>query len=112
MEASIILTNTVTLILSLIALLLTVFSYTVQNKTFAAVMQVGGFLCVLATVIYGLLLGASLTEILIFVLVFVLLGIISFLPRKEVQCSDIRIAEQPEVGAEKPVEETDEEGKQ
>lgn len=81
MNNYIILNNTSTLILSLAALLLLIFSFVAVNKKIATLMQVISFLCVLATVVYGLLLGAELTEILVYVLIFVVIGLISFLPK-------------------------------
>ena len=92
MDKTIILTNTGTLILSLIALFLLIFSFAVQNRKIAAVMQCISFLCVLATVIYALLLGAALTEVLVFILVFVILNLISFIPKKEIKIDETQNA--------------------
>lgn len=92
MDKNIILTHTATLILSLIALFLMIFSFLIQNKKVALIMQVISFLCVLATVVYALLMGAELTEILVFILIFAVLGLISFMPKKEVKNSEIETA--------------------
>lgn len=92
MDKNIILTHTATLILSLIALFLMIFSFLIQNKKVALIMQVISFLCVLSTVVYALLLGAELTEILVYILVFAVIGLISFMPKKEVKNSEIETA--------------------
>lgn len=78
----VILSHSVTLILSLVAMLAIVFSFAVRNGNVACVMQGAGFLFVVATVVYALLSGAELREILTYVLVFVVLSAISFVPRE------------------------------
>ena len=80
---NVIINNTGTMILSLIALFAIIISYVIQNKKIAAVVQVISFLCVLAVITWALLLGAELTEILILILVFVLLSAFSFIPKRE-----------------------------
>ena len=78
----IILTHSSTLILSLIALFAIVLSLVVQNKIVACILQSLGVLCVIATVVYALLLGAELREISVYALVFVVLSLIMFEPKK------------------------------
>lgn len=110
MDKTIILTNTGTLILSLIALFLLIFSFAVQNRKIAAVMQCISFLCVLATVIYALLLGATLTEVLVFILVFVAISLISFIPKKNEKIVETKTeTKQTEIIEDKQVEEVKEE---
>lgn len=83
MTESIILSNTATAILSVIAFFATLVSYLISNKKIAATVQIIGFLCVLAVVTYALLLGAELLEILILILVFVFVSAFSFIPKSE-----------------------------
>ena len=110
MDKTIILTNTGTLILSLIALFLVIFSFVVQNRKIAAGMQGVSFLCVLATVIYALLLGAALTEVLVFILIFVAISLISFIPMKNDKIVETKTeTEQTEIIEDKQVEEVKEE---
>lgn len=110
MDKTIILTNTGTLILSLIALFLLIFSFAVQNRKIAAAMQGVSFLCVLATLIYALLLGATLTEVLVFILVFVAISLISFIPKKNEKIVETKIeAKDTEIIKNKQAEEVKEE---
>lgn len=83
MEGSIILTNSGTLILTIVAMFAVIISWFVSNRTLSAVLSVGSFLGVLACITYALLLGASLTEVLILVLVFVALNLFCFLSKPE-----------------------------
>ena len=83
MAESIILTNSGTLILTIISMFALIISWFLKNQTLSAVLSVGSFLGVIACIIYSLLLGASLTEVLILVLVFVALNAFSFLPKGE-----------------------------
>lgn len=80
MQESIILSHSLTLILTAAALFMTVLQHFVKNKGVAAVLAVAGWLCALACIVYSLLLGAELTEILIFVLVLAVLCALGFLP--------------------------------
>jgi hypothetical protein len=79
MGNSIILTHSGTVILALAAAFLVIISWVVKNKNIANVLSCVSLLCTLACVIYALLLGATLTETLILILIFVLLGSFSFL---------------------------------
>lgn len=83
MTESVILNNTATAILSIIAFFAMLVSYLVSNKKIAATVQIISFLCVLAVVTYALLLGAELLEILILIIVFVFVSAFSFIPKKE-----------------------------
>lgn len=77
---SIVLSNTATLLLTLAALITCVISWFIENKTVSAILSVASFACVLAVVVYALLLGAPLTEILIVVLLFGFLSLFAFIP--------------------------------
>ena len=88
----IILTNPVTLVLSVFALILTVAVRFVARKIGNG-LSILSFISVLACITYALLLGAELIEILIFLLVFVLIGIISFLPDASSRLIDENINE-------------------
>lgn len=85
---SIILTNSGTLILSIVSMFATIISWFLKNRKLSAILSVGSFLGVLACITYSLLLGASLTEVLILVLVFVALNLFSFLPKPENKTDD------------------------
>ena len=74
------LSNSVILILSLLAVIFAVSAKFVTNKYVSAVLSVIGFLLVLSNITYALLLGAELTEVLIYVLAFSLIGVITLLP--------------------------------
>lgn len=83
MEDSIILTNSGTLILTIISMFAVIISWFLKNKTLSAVLSVGSFLGVISCITYSLLLGATLTEILILILIFVALNLFNFLPKTE-----------------------------
>ena len=83
MIESIILTHSGTLILTIVSMFALIISWFLKNQTLTAVLSVGSFLGVISCIIYSLLLGASLTEVLILVLVFVALNGFSFLPKRE-----------------------------
>ena len=83
MVDSIILTNSGTLILTIVSMFAIIISWFLKNRKLSAVLSVGSFLGVISCITYSLLLGASLTEVLIFVLVFVALNIFSFLPKPD-----------------------------
>lgn len=77
---SIILSSPIILLLSAIAIICIVAARFVTNKYIGTGSSIVGFLLVLANITYALLLGADLTEILIYVLAFALIGSIHFLP--------------------------------
>lgn len=81
--SSVILTTPVIVVLSSAALLITVGARFVKNKNISAAAYILGFLCVVGCVIYSLLLGAELYELLCYVLIFAIVGITAFIPLPE-----------------------------
>lgn len=75
---SVFLTNPILLTLALAALLLTVLSLAIPRGIPSALASVCGVGLVLFCVIYGLLLGASLEEALLLVLVYASVSILTF----------------------------------
>ena len=80
---SVIVTTPATLVISVIAMFAVIISWFLKNKILSAVLSVGSFLGVLFCIIYSLLLGASLTEVIILILIFVALNAFAFLPKSE-----------------------------
>lgn len=80
---SVIVATPATLIISVIAMFAVIISWFLKNKILSSVLTVGSFLGVLFCIIYSLLLGASLTEVLILILIFVALNAFAFLPKAE-----------------------------
>ena len=70
------------LALSVIAVILTVSARFAGHKYVSAGLSFGGFFLVVASIVYALLLGAELEDVLVYVLVFALIGVIAFLPVK------------------------------
>ena len=80
---SVILTTPATLIITIIAMFAVIISWFLKNQILSSILSVGSFFGVLSCITYSLLLGASLTEVLILILVFVALNLFSFLPKPE-----------------------------
>lgn len=67
------------LVLSIIAMLFVVATKFVKNGWIGAILHTVSFLLVLANITYALLLDVELTEILTYILIFALIGIVSLL---------------------------------
>lgn len=75
---SVILTTPLILSLSLCAIILQFITIFIKSNVTKYVLNICGFLCVAASITYSLLLGASLNEIVVYVLFFTLLAAIPF----------------------------------
>ena len=74
------LSNSLIILLSVIAVILTVAARFVRHRGVSDCFHAISFILVLASITYALLLGAKLAEVLIYVLAFSLIGAVSFLP--------------------------------
>ncbi len=79
MSDSVILSTPVIFILSIIAMFAFVIARIIVGKNVKAILYIGGFLIVAGCVTYSLLLGADIEEILVYLLVFVMLGMLEFI---------------------------------
>lgn len=68
------------LAVSLVAVIATVAARFVDHKYVSGILHIASFLCVVGCVTYALLLGAELKELLTYILLFVLIGMTSFIP--------------------------------
>lgn len=81
MDESVILNTPIILFISFIALLLLFSLIFIKHKIVGFILQVLSFLCVLGCITYALLLGVELTELLVYVLAFMLLNMITFVTK-------------------------------
>lgn len=77
---NIFLSNNVIMLMSVIAVIITVAARFVKHDRVGEGLAIAGFLLVLASITYALLLGAELSHVLIYILVFSLIGAVVFLP--------------------------------
>lgn len=80
---SVFLTNPLLLTLTAVAVTVGVSARFVPLKILSTVLHIGGFLLVAANITYALLSGAELADVLVYVLIFILIGITAFLPRQK-----------------------------
>ncbi len=82
---SVFLSDPLILVLSVLAVIATVTARFVRHKYVGAGLSIVGFLLAIANITYALLLGAALSEVLLYVLAFALIGITSFLPSRNAE---------------------------
>lgn len=80
MTDSVILNTPIIIIITVIALIMNVAGRFVGNKYVRAGLYITSFLCVVGCVTYALLLSVELEELLTYVLLFMLVGVTSFIP--------------------------------
>ena len=80
MTESVILTTPIIVIISVIALIMSVAGRFVGNKIIRAGLYIASFLCAVGCITYALLLGVELDELLTYILLFMLLGLTAFIP--------------------------------
>lgn len=77
---SVILNTPIIIIITILALIMSIAGRFVGNKYVRAGLYIASFLCAVGCITYALLLGVELNELLTYVLIFTLAGITSFIP--------------------------------